>query len=328
MILKNFNLDNIKNFQNKIFLFYGDNEGFKNDCILKIYNNNSKYNLLNYNEKEILENEDNFYFNITHASLFEENKIIIIKKATDRLLEIIDNIQEKKTENIIILNSDQLDKRSKLRSFFEKHKDYYCVAFYPDDQQTISKIIFNFLKKNNIKISPKDINLIVSKCNGDRLNLYNELNKIKSYVLNNSISSDVLRKLINLSEDYDLSKLVDNCLATNKKETLNILNENNFTNEDCLLIVRIFLQKSKRLLNLKKNYNKNQNLEFTISSAKPPIFWKDKDIVKKQIHNWNVENIKVLIYRLCKLELLLKKNINNSINLITNFLIDQLLIKN
>lgn len=131
-----------------------------------------------------------------------------------------------------------------------------------------------------------------------------------------------------MSEDYDLSKLVDNCLATNKKETLNILNENNFTNEDCLLIVRIFLQKSKRLLNLKKNYNKNQNLEFTISSAKPPIFWKDKDIVKKQIHNWNVENIKVLIYRLCKLELLLKKNINNSINLITNFLIDQLLIKN
>jgi DNA polymerase-3 subunit delta len=234
-------------------------------------------------------------------------------------LEIIDNIQEKKTENIIILNSDQLDKRSKLRSFFEKHKDYYCVAFYPDDQQTISKIIFNFFKKNNIKISPKDINLIVSKCNGDRLNLYNELNKIKSYVLNNNISSDVLRKLINLSEDYDLSKLVDNCLATNKKETLNILNENNFTNEDCLLIVRIFLQKSKRLLNLKKNYNKNQNLEFTISSAKPPIFWKDKDIVKKQIHNWNVENIKVLIYRLCKLELLLKKNINNSINLITNF---------
>ena len=321
MILKNFELDKLENSKNKILLFYGKNEGYKNESILKLVSTNIEYKIYNYTEKEILNYIDEFYSNIYNKSLFEEKKIIIIKGATDLILNIIKDLNENNIVDTIILNSDHLDKKSKLRSFFEKSKSYYSVAFYPDNEQTIIKIIYNFFKKNNIQISNKDISLIANKCNGDRMFLYNELDKIKSYTSGNKkISSSNLSKLINLSEDHDVSEFVDICLAKNKKKALHILNENNFSNEDCIKILRTFLQKSKRLLNLSKDYSQNQNLDLTISTSKPTIFWKDKEIVKQQILSWDINNIKKLIYNLNEYEMLIKKSLNNSVNMVTNFI--------
>ena len=321
MILKNFELDKLENSKNKILLFYGKNEGYKNESILKLVGTNIDYKIYNYTEKEILNYIDEFYSNIYNKSLFEEKKIIIIKGATDLILNIIKDLNQNNIVDTIILNSDHLDKKSKLRSFFEKSKSYYSVAFYPDNEQTIIKIIYNFFKKNNIQISNKDISLIANKCNGDRMFLYNELDKIKSYTSGNKkISSSNLSKLINLSEDHDVSEFVDICLAKNKKKALHILNENNFSNEDCIKILRTFLQKSKRLLNLSKDYSQNQNLDLTISTSKPTIFWKDKEIVKQQILNWDINNIKKLIYNLNEYEILIKKSLNNSVNMVTNFI--------
>jgi len=328
MILKNFELHKLENSKNKILLFYGKNEGYKNESILKLVGTNIEYKIYNYTEKEILNYINEFYSNIYNKSLFEEKKIIIIKGVTDLILNIIKNLNENNIVDTIILNSDHLDKKSKLRSFFEKSKSYYSVAFYPDNEQTIIKIIYNFLKKNNIQISNKDISLIANKCNGDRMFLYNEFDKIKSYTSGNKkISSSNLSKLINLSEDHDVSEFVDICLAKNKKKALHILNENNFSNEDCIKILRTFLQKSKRLLNLSKDYSQNQNLDLTISTSKPTIFWKDKEIVKQQILNWDINNIKKLIYNLNEYEILIKKSLNNSINMVTNFIMS-LLSKN
>jgi len=173
-------------------------------------------------------------------------------------------------------------------------------------------------------ISAANINLIVSKCNGDRENLFNELNKIKYYSKNGKkITEQNIAKLINLVENYDISELIDNCLAKNERKIINILNENNFNKEDCILITRTFLNKSKKILELSTNFEVNKNIELTISSAKPPIFWKDKEITKQQIYKWTPENIKKLIYKLNDLELQIKKNIDNSINLITDFILEQ-----
>ena len=81
--------------------------------------------------------------------------------------------------------------------------------------------------------------------------------------------------------------------------------------------------KAKKLLTLSKSFENNKNIDLTISSARPPIFWKDKEITKQQIYKWKPENIKNLIYSLNETELLIKKNINNSINLITDFILFQ-----
>ena len=130
-------------------------------------------------------------------------------------------------------------------------------------------------------------------------------------------------KLINLSENHGISELIDNCLAKNQKKTLNILNENIFTSEDCILIIRTFLNKSKRILKLCNEFENSKNIETTISSAKPPIFWKDKEIVKQQIYKWKPEKIKKLIYELFEIELIVKKNLNNSVNLVTDFILNK-----
>jgi len=322
MIIKSFEINKINLDLNNLFLFYGKNNGFKDEFTKNI--NKNKYETINYDEKEILDNKDNFIENLLTKSLFDEQKIIIIKRSTDKILSIIEDLYTKKIEDIIILNSDSLEKRSKLRSFFEKDKKLICVPFYPDNDQTLSKIAFNFFKNKNIPISQANMNLIINKCNGDREILLNELNKIEYYSINGKkIGNDEILKLINLNENHSVSELVDNCLAKNKKKIIDILNENNFNNEDCILITRSFLNKSKKVLQLSTEFKKNKNIELTISSAKPPIFWKDKEITKKQLNHWKPENIKKLIYKLGEIEFLIKKNLNNSINLVTDFILEQ-----
>jgi len=251
--------------------------------------------------------------------------LIIIKRATDKILKIIETLHVKNLENTtIVLNSDNLEKKSKLRSLFEKDKKLVCVPFYPDNNQTLSKIAYNFFKVKKISITPSNINLIVSKCSGDRENLINELQKIEFFVKNGKkINNENISKLINLSENYSISELINNCLAKNKKKIISILNENNFNNEDCIMIIRSFIMKAKKLLVLSKTYETNKNIDLTISSAKPPIFWNEKEIVKQQIQKWNPHNIKKLIFTLSETELKIKKNVNLSINLIIDLLLLQ-----
>ncbi len=322
MIIKHFEINKIDLNSNKIFLFYGKNEGLKKETFNNLIKKKEKY--FKYDEKEVLERQENFLTDILNQSLFEEKKIIVIKKATDKILKVLEVINYNKTNDIFIIIADNLEKKSKLRKFFEKEKNLICVPFYPDNEQTLSKLCFDYLKKKKILISTLNLNQIVNKASGDRDNLYKDLEKIENFVNGGKkLTNESLIKLINLSENYSISELVDNCLADNKKKFITILNENNFTNEDCILILRTFLNKAKKILNLSAEYEKNNDLNLTISNAKPPIFWKDKEIIKQQILRWKPKKIKELIYKINKIELNIKKNINLSINLITDFLIEE-----
>jgi len=323
MILRSREINKINLNINNLILFYGKNEGLKIEVLNILIKD--KNIISHYEEKEILDNENNFIETILSKSLFETEKFIIIKRATDKIFKIIEKLQQKNLEDTtIILNSESLEKKSKLRSFFEKDKTLVCVPFYPDNDQTLSKLAYNFLREKKISISSSNINLIVNKCSGDRETLMNELQKIELFSKSGKqINSDNITKLINLSENHNISELVDNCLAQNKRKIISILNENNFSNEDCIMIIRYFIIKSKKLLTLSKAFESNKNIDFTISSAKPPIFWKEKEITKQQILKWSSKNIKQLIYSLSETELQIKKNINNSINLITDFILFQ-----
>ena len=323
MILKTFELHKIND--NKIFyLLYGKNDGLKIECINEILKKNSG-KIYNYDEKQIKDEIEPFYENILSDSLFENSKIIIINRASDKIYEIIKDLIDRDITNIkIIINAGILDTRSKLRSIFEKSKNLICIPTYPDNNNTLSKLAFNFLKKENISISQQNINMIVEKSNGDRTNLKNELNKIRNYTISKKkISSEEISKLINLSENYELSELIDNCLAKNQNRIINILNENNYNAEDSVIILRTFLTKAKRILKLAIQFEQNKDINETINSAKPPIFWKDKDIVKTQLNKWKPKKIEELIKNLSDLELEIKRNYNNSILIITNFILEK-----
>ena len=323
MIFKSYEINKINLNISHLILFYGKNEGLKNEALNILIKN--KNNISNYEEKEILDNENVFIENILSKSLFEKEKYIVIKRTTDKILKIIEILHLKDLEDTtIIINAENLEKKSKLRSFFEKDKNLICVPFYPDNDQTLSKLAYSFLRDKKISISPSNINLIATKCSGDREALINELKKIELFSKNGKkIDSENISKLINLNENHSISELIDNCLAKNKKKIINILNENNFNNEDCIMITRSFLIKAKKLLVLSTTFEINKNIDLTISSAKPPIFWKEKEITKQQVYKWKSENIKELIYSLSEIELQIKKDINNSINLITDFILHQ-----
>ena len=323
MILKTFELNKIKD--NTIFyLLYGKNEGLKSDCINEIIKK-EKGKIFKYEEKQIKDEIEPFFENVLSGSLFDSNKIIIINRATDKIYEIILNLIDRHISNVkIILNADLLETRSKLRSLFEKNKNLICIPTYQDNSETLSRLAALILKKENISISQQNMNLIVEKCNGDRQNLQNELDKIKNYSLNKKkISSDEILKLINLSENYGLSELIDNCLAQNQNKTIKMLNENNYNPEDGITILRTFLAKAKRILKLATQLERNNDIDKTINSAKPPIFWKDKEIVKIQLNKWKLKEVKKLIKNINDIELEIKKNYNNSLYIITNFILEK-----
>ena len=324
MIIKSYELNKIKD-DLKFFLIYGKNEGLKNQHIKELMEKNNNSNVVKYDEKEILENKDIFFEGILSNSLFEDEKNIIINRGTDKIYEIITDLMERNIDGVtIIINASVLEKKSKLRKLFEKEKNLACIATYPDTDEILSNLAQDFFKKIKISISQQNINLIVNKCSGDRLNLKNELEKIKIYSIEKkSISTEEISKLINLSENHTFYELIDNCLAKNTNKTLNILNENNFTNEDCIIILRTFLLRSKKILGLSLEYDKNKDINKTINSAKPPIFWKEKDIVRTQLNKWKPEKIKELIYLINDIELQIKKDYKNSILIVTDFIIAQ-----
>ncbi len=324
MIVKYFELEK-KNLKNeKYFLLYGNNKGLIEETTGKIIKP-LKNNIYKYDESEIIKDPENFEEKIDNKSFFESEKLIIIKRCTDKVLKIIERIIEKKPSDIvIILISETLEKKSKLRNFFEKNKNTICIPFYEDNIQSLSLIASNFLKEKKIFLSQQNINFIIERCRGDRINLYNELQKIENYSLTNKkIETKDILKLTNLSENFDISELIDCALAKNQKKTLYILNENNFAPDDSILILRIFINKLKRLLKISADLKIKKNIEQAISSYKPPVFWKDKDLLKKQIQILSYEKIQELFIEVNNIELLVKKNPTNSTYLVTDFILNQ-----
>lgn len=325
MIIKNYELQKLKLINSNIYLLYGTNEGLKEEVIKAYFTKDFDGKIQKYEEIEILNNYENFISNLLNKSFFDNKKMIIITRPTDKILNLINELIEKKILDVkIIINSNILEKKSKLRSFFEKEKNIICVPFYSDTNEIMSNLSLNFFKKKKISISQETINLIIERCRGNRENLYNELEKIENYSRNKKIVNyEEILKITNLAENYNISELTDNCLAKNTKKTSHILNENNFSDNDCILIVRTLLIKAKRILKLQQEINNNSNIEQVIKNFKPPIFWKDKEIVKAQIKNWPLKKIQSVIIKINEIELLIKKNSLNSLNILSDFIISQ-----
>ena len=326
MIIKSYE---VKSYYKKtnIFLLHGENSGLKEEIINDFFKKNYLESTFNYLEKEILINKDNFYNQINSKSFFDNKKLIIISDASDKIKDDIQNLSEKKLEDItIILVSNALEKKSKLRNLFEKNSQLISIPVYKDNYKSLEEIVRIFFKNKKILASQEIINIIIEKSSGDRKNLKTELEKIENYLKSNQkLSTENILKLTNLSENYSIKDLVNSCLAKNKKDTLKIINDNNFSFEDCMIITRSMLFAANRLLKLVEKKNKTTSVEQLISTHKPPIFWKDKEIIKNQIVSWKANNVKDLIYKVNEIELNIKKNANNALNITLNFLIDECL---
>ena len=321
MIIKTFEINKKKFDKENFFLIYGENEGHKNE-IIKFLEKNFNRNIEKYDEAQIISNNEFFYEKMFNQSLFEKEKIVIINRCSDKIYEIIENIIEKNNSDIkVILNANVLDKKSKLRSLFEKSRELVIVPTYKDNSVTLAGIAKKFFNNYKISISQETINLLVNRCNGDRGHLKSELDKVLIYIHGRkSINLEEIYKLTNLAENFGINELVDTALSKNSEKISNIINESNYKSEDGILILRTFLQKAKRLLNLYEKQNESTSLDGLVENYKPPIFWKDKPIVKKQLENWSIPRIKDLIININKTEEFLKKNSSVGLMLVFNFI--------
>jgi len=325
MIFKSFEFKKINIKKQNFYLFYGENNGLKKELIDDNFKKTFKDKTYNYEENIILQNQKGFFDEILTKSFFEDEKLIIVKGVTNKILNIIEELIEKKVnDSYIILVADKLDKKSKLRNLFEKGKNLICVPFYSDNYQSLFYLADNFFKKKNIPVSQEILNTLINRANGDRQNLKNEIEKIENFSIKKKkiILEDIL-KLTNMVDNKNFSELVDYCLAKNEKKILNIINENHFSNEDTIIIIRTFLAKAKRLLKINNEIKMKNNIDQDIATYKPPIFWKDKDLVKEQLKNYSIQNTRKLINSINNTEFLIKKNYNNSVNILLDFMFNE-----
>ena len=323
MIIKSFELNKI-DFKHKFFLLYGENQGHKEQVIKEKFKTKYFESVYLYEENDILKNQENFFNTILSRSFFEVEKLIIIDRATDKIKHLIEEIIQKKINDlIIILNSNTLEKKSKLRTLFEKNKVMTCIPFYADTNKSLNSIISHFFIKKGIAISQQMVNILIERSRGDRKNLHNELDKIDNFSLNKkSITSKEIIKLTNLADNYSASELIDHSLAKNTRKTVTILNENNYSDEDNIIIIRTLLFKLKRLIKIHELVKEKNNIEQAISLFRPPIFWKDKPLIALQVTSWEKNQLEKLLFESNDIELLIKKNSSIAKNILSNFIIN------
>ena len=330
MIIKSYEIKKNKSniLKNNLFLLYGENIGLKKDIKNFITNElkqkNNDLEILSLYESEIINNKDNFFNSVYSGSLFSKKKIIIINETSDKIIDIIEYIHEKYSEDIyLIFISNILDKKSKLRSFFEKEKDLTCIACYLDNERDLTTIAQLELKKNNITLSRESINLLIEKSNSDRNNLRNEIEKIIAYAHNKEkIEVDEIKTLINFSGDYKSDIFVNECLCGNIAQYKKIISEFYVNTINQTLILRILSNKIHRLLKIKEETDKSHNLDALLNTCKPPIFWKEKPVVKRQLAIWKLKDLKEIIGDINKTEILCKKNPHISASIFLNFFME------
>ncbi len=316
MIIKSYEVQkNKSNFSKyNFFLLYGENLGLKKDIrkFIKtgIEQGSNNAEILFLYEDEILDDEENYYNLIYTGSLFSNKKIITIYEATDKIIKKISDIYDKYPENVfLIIFSEILEKRSKLRNFFEANKKAICIPCYLDSEKDLEVIAQLELKKNNIMLSQEAINLLIEKSNSDRNNLRNEIGKIHSYSLNKKkLELTDIISLINFSGDYKSDIFINECLCGNIKQYKKIISELYVNTVNQILLLRILSNKIQRLIKIKAKENKSNNVDNLINAIKPTVFWKEKPLLKKQLSIWSLNNLKKIIDEINNIELLCKKN--------------------
>ena len=330
MIIKSYEVQKNKSNLSKynFFLLYGENLGLKKDIrkFIKtgIEQGSNNAEILFLYEDEILDDEENYYNLIYTGSLFSNKKIITIYEATDKIIKKISDIYDKYPENVfLIIFSGILEKRSKLRNFFEANKKAICIPCYLDSEKDLEVIAQLELKKNNIMLSQEAINLLIEKSNSDRNNLRNEIGKIHSYSLNKKkLELTDIISLINFYGDYKSDIFINECLCGNITQYKKIISELYVNTVNQILLLRILSNKAQRLLKIKEQKNKSNNLDNLINNTKPSIFWKEKPLVKKQLSLWSLNELKKMISGINNTELLCKKNPQISKAIFFNFFLE------
>ena len=306
MLYKSYLIENnFSNLKEKISLFYGENLGLKNDFKRIIKEINSEDEILYFNQDEIIQNNNVLIKEITNVSLFEKKKIFFVENINDKFLDLVMEIEKIVADNKLFLFADILEKKSKLRNYFEKSDKCAVIPCYADNDLSLKKLIQSKLEEYS-GLTGSNINMILDSTNLDRAKLNNELEKIKTLFQDKIIKSEKLDLLLNNKTNEDFNKLKDQAFLGNKIATNKLLSETIIDNEKNIFYLNMINQ---RLYKISETLNKNgKTVEAKINSLKPPIFWKDKPNFISQVKKWNKSKINNVLNETYILEKEIKSN--------------------
>ena len=309
MILKSYILEKDYNyFENyKIFLFYGENQGLKREFKEKLKIQNKNQEILNLFQDEIIKNKNILVNEVSNQSLFKEKKIIFIDQVNDKILDAIEEIIEYVQNEKIFLFSDILDKKSKLRSYFEKSKSCGVTACYQDNEITIKKIIMERLNGYQ-GLTSQVTNLITQSTGLDRNKVNNEIDKIICCFEDKKIDLKKIDLLLNVRTNDDFNLLKDEAINGNKINTNKLLADTVFEIENNIYYLNSINQRINKLNEIENMKKENSNIESLISSLKPPVFWKDKPMLIQQSKKWNKNKIQEALEKTYNTEIEIKSN--------------------
>ncbi len=323
MILKSYIVEGDINQINEFncVLFYGENSGIQEDIRNKIKQKNKEIEFINLFQSEIIKNNNSFYTHTDNVSLFGNKKIIFIFEANDKILEILKNHKLNNDAKIIIF-TNILDKKSKLRAFFEKEKDFAVIPCYQDNERTLTKHISS---KINMKkgLNQEIINIIINNSHMDRKIINEEIKKINGFFIDKPIDKEKLLELLNVKINTDFDKIRDAIFMCNKTKANSLLGEIEFLQEDIFIFINKLNNRTKKLIEIINIYENTKNYEMALEMLKPKVFWKDKPVFLEQLTKWNGYELSKVLEIVSKTELLMKKNsyIKNEV-IIKNLLVD------
>ena len=327
MLYKSYLIEqNFNTLKSDITLFYGENIGLKKEFKDLIKFNNKNKEIIKFLQDQILKNKNILFNEINNTSLFEKEKIILIDNVDDKILETLKEIEDKSDDIKIYIFSEILEKKSKIRNYFEKSKKYGIVPCYQDNEIGLKKIISNKLIGYE-GLTPYNVNLIFENCDFDRSKLLNEIEKIKIFFDKKKIDTIDLQMLLNVKSSDNFDYLKDEALTGNKIKTNELLSQTIIETEKVMYYLNSINQRLDKLMEI--NQSGEKNLVGIIDNLKPPIFWKDKPKVIEQAKKWSLEKTKKMKEKTYNFEVYIKSNsIVNKDLLVKKLIIDMCLLAN
>ena len=322
MIIKSFSIDYEKLFNiYKVNLIYGENYHLKNEIVeklCKIFKKNN-YKITFFKQEEIIKNITILENYINQDSLFGDKEIIIIRDTTDKLLNYIE------IENFIkkiVLISETLPKNSKLRILAEKQKMISCIPCYEDDEKTLKNILRQGINMLGLKINNETIEQLFNLNKLNRNDINSGLEKLKLISSEKKLDNEIISSLFNTTSSFDAFEISNVLLTSNKKELNKIFSSFYHFSFNFNEIIGPLKYKINKLISIYEFNLDEKNAAKMIEEYKPPIFWKEKNIVLTQMSKWTKDELNILLEKINQIEIMCKINYEISETIFNKFLLD------
>ena len=324
MIVKSFGV-NFKELLKKNFtLLYGENSSFIFEIeqkIIKEAKNNNGLVVKKYQEEYFLQNKDVFEQFINSESLFGDQELVIISESTDKILEIFDNTIASTNNKKIIFLSSLLTKRSKLRNLAETETDFNCIACYDDTPVQLQSILLQKLKDNKISVSREFLNSIFEVNSLNRQDINDAITKIQLIQSTSNIKEENLKNIFYSSSHNDNFEIINFCLLGDKKNINKVLSNIYIQGINFNEILAALKYKVNKLIEISVSNTSDLNVNQLVENYKPPIFWKEKNMVKEQLRRWTNGELNKLMEIIYETEINCKKNYEISNTILQQFIV-------